>query len=69
MTLKELRKMREAGEAQDLTTTDPKDLSTDLDTVELSFGVYGMNGGLFKSRRTGQLYVITARNSNLFRLA
>ncbi len=34
----------------------------------LTFGVYGMNGGLFEDVE-GNYYYITARNSNLFILA
>lgn len=36
--------------------------------IGLSFGIYGMNGGLFQDDN-GKLYKITARSSNLFRLA
>ena len=36
--------------------------------IGLSYGVYGMNGGLFQNDN-GKLYKITARSSNLFRLA
>ena len=52
--------------------------SSDLDQLEsyekgfekigISSGTYGMNGALLKGYTTGGLYVITARNSTLFRL-
>ena len=69
-TVKELRDYVRTGMATDITNAK---LSSDelhsLEVVGLSFGVNGMNGGLFQDRNTGEFYVITARNSNLFRLA
>ena len=38
-----------------------------LQTVAISFGVYGMNGALFEDEN-GELYKITARNSTLFQM-
>ena len=38
-----------------------------LRTIEMSFGVYGMNGALFQDEN-GVLYKITARNSTLFQM-
>ena len=38
-----------------------------LQTVAMSFGIYGMNGALFKDEK-GELYKITARNSTLFQM-
>lgn len=38
-----------------------------LQTVAMSFGVYGMNGALFEDEN-GDLYKITARNSTLFQM-
>ena len=38
-----------------------------LQTVAMSFGVYGMNGALFQDEN-GELYKITARNSTLFQM-
>lgn len=38
-----------------------------LQTVAISFGVYGMNGALFEDEN-GDLYKITARNSTLFQM-
>ena len=38
-----------------------------LQTVTMSYGVYGMNGALFEDEN-GELYKITARNSTLFQM-
>ena len=38
-----------------------------LQTVAMSFGVYGMNGALFQDEN-GKLYKITARNTTLFQM-
>lgn len=38
-----------------------------LQTIAISFGVYGMNGALFEDEN-GELYKITARNSTLFQM-
>lgn len=40
-----------------------------LRTVALSFGVYGMNGGLFEDINTGNYYVVPNRSTRLFELA
>lgn len=37
-----------------------------FDTVAISHGTYGMNGGLFRDRQNGKIYVITSRCGNLF---
>lgn len=39
-----------------------------LEVVGISYGVYGVNGGLFKDK-DGNFYKITSRCSNLFRYA
>ena len=38
-----------------------------LQTVAMSYGVYGMNGALFQDEN-GELYKITARNTTLFQM-
>ena len=38
-----------------------------LQTIAMSFGVYGMNGALLEDEN-GELYKITARNSTLFQM-
>ena len=40
-----------------------------LRTVAISYGVYGMNGGLFEDMNTGEYYVIPNRSTRLFELA
>ena len=65
---KELKNMVELGLAKDITNEDYDCLDDDrpLEKIAVSRGTYGMNGGLIKGK-SGQLYVITARNSLLFR--
>ena len=38
-----------------------------LQTIAMSYGVYGMNGALFEDEN-GELYKITTRNSTLFQM-
>ena len=40
-----------------------------LEVVKRTMGTYGMNGGLFRSNKTGEYFVVTSRNGNLFYLA
>lgn len=70
ITRKQLRDMVNRGMATDITTWDGEKVANMWVSVEaLSHGTNGMNGGLFKDNKTGEYYVITARNGNLFRLA
>ena len=39
-----------------------------LRTVAISYGVYGMNGGLFEDMNTGEYYVVPNRSTRLFEL-
>lgn len=39
-----------------------------FETVAVSFGTYGMNGGLFQGHNSKQLYKIISRTSALFQL-
>ena len=39
-----------------------------FENISTSYGMYGMNGALLQGRKTGKLYKITARNTNLFYL-
>lgn len=39
-----------------------------FEKISVSYGMYGMNGALLQGRKTGKLYKITARNTNLFYL-
>lgn len=54
--------------AKDITYTDLSDdfINKGVTTYGLSFGVYGMNAGIFEI--DGKFYVIFSRSSNLFRL-
>jgi hypothetical protein len=74
MTLKDIKKLIAIGQAEDITK-----LSSDMinvydaieqgfEVIEVSKGVYGMNGALLKGRTSNNLYAITSRSSNLFRL-
>lgn len=42
------------------------DLACHADKIALSTGIYGMNGGIFKDSRDGQLYAIASRSTALF---
>ena len=38
----------------------------DFEKVAYCTGTYGISGGLLKDKKTGDMYAITARNTNLF---
>jgi len=38
----------------------------DFEKVAYCTGIYGISGGLLKDKKTGNMYAITARNTNLF---
>lgn len=64
MTLKEIKNTN----AKDITFGKiPENLK--LEKIALSFGIYGMNGGLFRDVETGELHKIIKRSSNLFLIA
>lgn len=64
-TQKEIKRLIKAGAAIEL--IDTKTVSAGrLQTVAMSFGIYGMNGGLFRDTETGQLYAIPRRDGILF---
>ena len=71
MKLKEIKNIN----CEDVTNLSSKELEklvkkeNGLKEVSISYGVYGMNGGLFQGYKTNKLYKVTARNSNLFYLA
>lgn len=68
-TLKALKNLIESGAARDITNeTNIFDvLPKRYEKIGYSAGIYGINGGLIKAEN-GDLYVIKARNSNLFRV-
>lgn len=70
ITQRELREMAEYGKATDITRWSTEDIRKlgHLEKLQLSRGTYGMNGGLFQDD-DGNLYVVTARSTNLFMLA
>lgn len=67
-TQKEIRSYITSGLATDITNAKDVDWMN-LETVGLSFGVYGMNAGLFRDRQTGEFYAVRNRSRNLFILA
>ena len=44
------------------------EIKHDLRMLAISFGVYGMNGGLFENTKTGEFYIIPNRSTRLFEL-
>lgn len=71
-TQKSLQKLVDDGKAEDITRLSNEETKAlgekegRLEAVKVTKGVYGMNGALLKSKKTGRRYVITARNTNLF---
>ena len=67
MKQSEIKRLVKTGAAIDITTAPPsEELWTNTEKLAVSRGTYGINGGLLKDRRNGQLYAITARNTALF---
>ena len=66
-TRKNIKNMVAFGMAKDITNAEYATLPH-LDCVAKSFGVYGMNAGLFRDD-AGNFYAVLARNSLLFQLA
>lgn len=64
-TQREIKRLIKAGAAIELTDTKTVNAGR-LQTIALSFGIYGMNGGLFRDIETGQLYGISRRDGILF---
>ena len=69
-TQAELKNMAAEGFAKDITWFDRREVlkiwsNGNTEKIGYSSGIYGINGGLISDRDTGELYVITARNSNL----
>ena len=68
MTQREIKSYVADGKARDVTTAE-LDMTRSYREIGISYGRYGMNGGLFQDRETGELLAVTARCTNLFRLA
>lgn len=67
-TQKALKALIRNGAAWDATNYKAEDLPQNYDILQVSCGIYGINGCLIVDRDTGDWYAVTARNSNLFRL-
>ena len=73
-TLKQLKQLSHDEVAFDITNISEFNLDqlqsheNGFKKIGISIGTYGMNGALLKGYNTGRLFVITSRNSNLFRL-
>ena len=65
ITQREIKRLIKAGAAIELTDTKTVPYGR-IQTVAIAFGIYGMNGGLFRDTQTGQLYGIPRRNAILF---
>ena len=46
--------------------TDKEIKKLKLEKIATSYGIYGMNAGLFKSRKDGLFYVVPSRSTTLF---
>ena len=64
-TLKEIKRLIKNGTAQDLTSG--KEIPRSYNKIAYSFGIYGINGGIIEDS-DGNLYGITGRTANLFRI-
>lgn len=67
ITLKEIKNYIALGIATNVTNYAAENLPKCYDTIAYSSGTYGINGGIYKDK-DGNMYAITARNSNLFRI-
>lgn len=72
MTQKEIKRFVALGVAEDITYLSFNDCNAlrkahSFTTLNVSTGVYGMNGALFKDE-SGKLYAITSRTSTLFQM-
>ena len=73
-TIKQLKQLTHDEVALDITNISDFNLEqleaheNGFKKIGISSGTYGMNGALLKGYTTGRLFVITARNSTLFRL-
>lgn len=70
VTPKQLKDMVKEGLATDITNApdiDELDRKLHFEVVSVGKGIYGMNCALLKGN-DGKTYVITSRNSNLFKL-
>lgn len=71
ITKKELKNYITLGLAKSLDNCSHNECRTinascDFEKVAYCTGIYGISGGLLKDKKTGDMYAITARNTNLF---
>ena len=64
-----IKRLVKEGAAIDMEALKKRPHTTELDTLGISYGINGMNGGLFRHRKNGKLYAITTRGSLLFEYA
>ena len=64
MTLKELKTLVKLGIATDITNEDITEFGS-YEVLAVSHGINGNNGCLIRNVKTGELFVILARNSLL----
>lgn len=71
-TQRELRRLVDKGDAEDITNYSFEEANNlydrGYDVVGVSSGTYGINGALLRMRDTDELLVITSRNSTLLQL-
>lgn len=63
-----IKQMVKSGAAIDLETMKKRPRPSQLELIGLSFGINGMNGGLFIGKNK-KMYAITSRSSLLFEYA
>lgn len=71
MKISFIRMMVKEGIAQDITNfsySEAINLIGKDAVINLSFGIYGINGALVRNTLNGKLYAILSRNSLLFQL-
>lgn len=66
-TLKTIKDYVRLGIAKNVTNYASENLPECHNKICYSFGIYGINGGIYEDKE-GNMYAITSRNSNLFRI-
>lgn len=66
-TLRTIKDYVRLGIATDVTNYASEDLPKCYNKICYSSGTYGINGGVYEDKE-GNMYAITARNSNLYRI-
>lgn len=68
MTLREIKNYVKIGRAIDLTNAPENQIPSNYERIAYSTDVYGVNGVLIEDTETKQLYAVTSRSTNLFRI-